>query len=1849
MGTLNYLLFALICGSIVPRGQCLNIELDKYLHEKLTEAKANIARSHIQASQTVFVNNYNVSWTKSWDTIWGTEQPLTINTFNQILFSYRNGTLDISLNVSPSNKDFKLKENNTIGQAYFIKFIRTIKWKTTLYLFLCSNVGWCSLYTGNNITNLIHRQHIQHLELIDAHFFTKANRLYLILVDNISVIYDWAGTYMDIYNKIFTPSAVSVATFKSKQSIIIIFAQNSKSDSNIASTVYEFKGNDIKMIELLPTNKPISVHHYSYNNDQFILITNEINGSNVYWWDGTELLEWIDIPEIKAHYSMQTIYLQDGTYFIIAHDDVVELFKVYGIANYASVSVQKLNNNQKIVDMQTLLRDENITLVMTTMSREGLYFVEMWDLNIKNKTSHGNNLTITDTLRECLSEVVGLLQNRLTIINKFESFFVKQSWSKNNSNVWDAIELPSIVLKSGVVEQINLFVEEEVLTPSELRINLDDLESKIDDLSRRSLNILKANTINNINGKIDIIGDAFFKELIIDTISIDKLNNVSIKSKDLISVKDDQQFASTLRAQNITVHDLQVNSLCGIPNQYWATIENKDEKILIKESDRTRQLSNNGAFIYSNISIPNLKVKKINDIDMDQLIDQLFVIGGNQTITGNIKYDYFEVKNLKTKMYNEVPSSCLMTKAFDQHFPESFIKTLEVDSLHTEFINDIPVSEFAMKSRENIIDGEVILDKMEVIEMFIMNSDAEMSIIPPSQIYDNVKITGDVVVKRFDFEENGKLIMGNLKVKPREIFHKMWTKSTDQTIENDISFDYGVTMDRLETKYLNGFTEKEFLYTTVEKIPSIFTNLYFKNLYINDVFHENETKLNSIDVHQDRIVIRGDLHIGKLQSHHLITNNYNNISIDVILNNSGNLNLSENINLPEISVKRAIVREFNLDRLNDRAVSPYLKIQTKINEKGLIKTPKFRAEEIVIENFDGKNISYLIELQNATIADIIKEIIIDDDLVLSENLNVVTIGDYPTELYLKKIALNNISVSTGIMEQLIVQNITMEFLEGFKVDTLPSNIFSKTGSQKIPGGFTFNTIRADNVEANYINGINASKLMWIDEPLILEGNVTFTDLFIDNDINTESLNGYDIEQLDQSPIYLTSTNISNLYVNGQITWENSNQSSESLSYLFEKALRKDIPQEIQGNVTFTKDLHISYFTGDIEDEDKIRKIVEDTVLEDSEKIFVSGQKIFYDNLTTNTLKAGNVIDIEMINGINIVELNASVVNKYEENVVTGSINFLNEVIIDDLIYNGTLHDTPITDLVLSDQMLPNNTHMKKLVVMGDIFLETIDDVNFNEFVENRVTLSKDHVITSDIQFQGRVETTGNAVVNYINGINISDLVLNSLKTTQIISGRKTYVNDITVKKNVYVPLINGINLNEEFFNSVLNDENVIITGNLIFQSHLDVRKELIVSGLVNGVNMSDLTNNLDNLQNRSISLLKKNKTFIENAILKEASVIRSLPSVFAYLEKEENLKIEVPAIKKIDVVVFNSILKLNMYGEQNSNFCGLPENCSCPLQYVAELMENDCHVWKWNNTSIIQNWHEPSNRFGIDITTSSVSYNSYCTRKETNQEFTTISWMSNEKLGTTSLIKERYSVVEVKGFLKDSKTFTYNDEVYIIMAIYYDPIMKTHNTNSFIYKLNFENESLTLHQKIPTNGATALEILQINKDIYIVIACDGNTKMGSFIYKLDFITSMFVSLRRIPGKSNSVKSLVNDDDYFIMFNDIDTHALNIYYYNYKFDNFYYYQSFFHDSSINGIQSFYIGEFGNSDGYVIVTTEDGQFYVYEYMFVGKFQRKFIYQIDGLQTIVPFHYKQYQYLICGTKSNTTVMRIVQHGLH
>lgn len=153
---------------------------------------------------------------------------------------------------------------------------------------------------------------------------------------------------MDKIKDIITTAAVSVTTFKYKQSTIIVFAQNNENIPDIGSMVYEFTETSLDKIQFLKTSNPISVHHYRHAGFSFILLINQYEPSNLLWWDGSffpyllficyksmkitfssyflgyELLNWQQIPEIEIPDLIHIVNINDDNFFFVVYDVSVE-------------------------------------------------------------------------------------------------------------------------------------------------------------------------------------------------------------------------------------------------------------------------------------------------------------------------------------------------------------------------------------------------------------------------------------------------------------------------------------------------------------------------------------------------------------------------------------------------------------------------------------------------------------------------------------------------------------------------------------------------------------------------------------------------------------------------------------------------------------------------------------------------------------------------------------------------------------------------------------------------------------------------------------------------------------------------------------------------------------------------------------------------------------------------------------------------------------------------------------------------------------------------------------------------------------------------------------------------------------------------------------------------------------------------------------------------------------------------------------------------------------------------------------------------------------------------------------
>ncbi|XP_078047579.1 uncharacterized protein LOC144475494 [Augochlora pura] len=1853
MKFLTILLHLLVIG-IGFKSLIVNAMMEDYLDEKIKQTKIEIAKLHLQESPAVPKKLYIVQWDCLWQESLDNRRLFIANTLNKILYVEESRVAMFATDSSPSNQT-AMVELPYWRRSGAIKFIKSTVWKTMLYLLICYETDFCSLYAGAEGLQMKFRQSI-HCKghPMDASFFIRENRLYLVVVNNSgqftvpSLIYHWRGTYMDKVAEAMTTAAVSVATFQHKHSTIMVFAQNDGHDSSTGTVVYEFKDTSADRIQFLPTINPVSVHHYKHAGVSFIFFMNKDGPSNLFWWDGQELLHWQQFPKIDSPSLVRIVTVNDDTFFVVASAGLLRLYKFENASDCTLLSSKKLPDGETVVNIETQTEKGKVIIVLIFVNNNGVPSVGSWEIDIKEISSE-DSTEENQVLSKHLSDLVEMLQQRRQLVQKAESSWPLLYPANENLTISDPLMIPKLILESGTVRHINVFGSEDVLAPRDLKENLRKLTFEVDRTLAESKN-LSSSFGNSITGDIVTNGSASMRKLEIDKLEVDFLNDVDIRSTDVES-NANGRLPIPLSGSNIVVQNVEIESLCGIPFRYWA-LKNGSSGMDINLEPHEIEFLNDTVHLRSNVSVTKLNAKMINDLNIDEFLDKLFIVNQTQKIKGNLMYNnLLQIHNLTTEKLNNQSMESYMTTKTNQTFDHFDVKSLQIDHLITESINGVPVSEAARISRPNVIKGQVRVGKVHVTEEFVMDCDLNQPQRKQLQIYFNVTVRGDLIIKTIDMDKYTKLVLGGKEVSMNDLSDGLWTKTTDQEIRNDVIFENDVTIDQLVVDRLNGFTEEEFLYTSATVIPERFGHLRFDNVELDDLFPVKDENNTPFEDALDSLTIRDELQLGHLRGSKLLIDRFNGLLVSDILNNQQSVNVSKGMNFSVIRAKQVNVDQLHFRSINGQNSAEFLEHkENDQNEQTLssLKSPEIHIENLIVERINGIDMKNLRSLRNVTD---LKDLVIDGDLTVEGNLKIVIIDDQSPDFYLKNMVNEDIVLDLEeTIDELIVQNATLKSMNSLNVNSFFEGVLSKSKEQILSGRFTFNKMTTSNVVTRFINDLDSSKLLWIDRPLFFAGNVTFDELLVDN-VMTKTLNGQDVYEVYENLLNVPATMINILSVHGNVSWGIASPNADSLTYLFDNAVTKTTDQTIQGDVVFNEAVTMSVAELKRREVDEIRNILVDAVKDHEDVIQITGQKIFANSLKINRLSVIGDITIPVINEVDIIEFNNSVVRKDKNEMVTGTLTFLEEASINEVFVNDSVHDVPLHGLVWATDKLPPNVHFKHLFVMGDVYLKNLDGVDFDEFLQDRVTIYGDYDIAADVQFNGIVEVTGNTTLSKINGIDPSDLVLNGLKETQVISSTKTFAENLLISGNVRTSLINGLDVSAEYSSGVLNDENVEIIGDLVFESEVKVPEDVTVSERVNGMSLSTILEELKEDTEQTLDAFKNNVTVIENSIGWSSLISERLGNIFSYLESEKELKIQVPNVKAVNVVSYEEVVKLNMFGEEVGTFCGLSSNCSCPIEHVAELRKGHCSVWRTNGSTIVRNFHGPHSSFGINVETNAISSSVECTSSSNRDEFTKISWMRPRMMDTGDLLGQVNEAPDrIQGFITDVSVFrTSKNAAFVVLAVYYDKLHQTHKTDSFVYMIDFDSNSLSLHQKLPTDGALDVEVFSgVHHHSYLLLGCFGATE-ESFLYRLNGTTSQFDSLRTFRGRTRHVKSIIQEKDLFIFLDDYDTNAVNVYHYKSEYDNFYSYQSLFHDSRINAVTCFYADEPGRSDAFIIVTTENDQFYIYEYMFAQKFQRKVRYQMDGLQTMVPFYYAGNPYIFAGTSTNSTLLRIVKQGPH
>ncbi|XP_012277649.1 uncharacterized protein LOC105698191 [Orussus abietinus] len=1827
----------------------------EYIDERLKATKVQIAKAYIQEAEPVVIKTYNIQCERLWRDPLSTKHPMAINMFDKTFILDDHRILSIALDTSP-RRNSTLNEIAVIRQENVVKFVRSIKWKSVMYFLICHEMGSCCIYTSQDDFNLIHRQNIRHVGLpTDAAFFIQSNRLYLVIADNAdqfpipSTIYHWTGTYMDITCDVLTTGAVSVTTLRHKRSTIIVFAQNLRGNPKIGSEVFVFKHNYAERIQYLATDGPVFIESYSHGGYNFLLVVNEAAPSEVYWWDGRELLNWMKVPDIQSASLVKILHVADDTFFFVSRGNSLQLYKFMHVA-YSRLELCDVIYRERIVDMGVWAEGLNITLVLVTMNFT-MYQVEPWRLEIK-KSVQENVTKQVDVAVTCLTELSDLLENTTSKIESILHLWPSIYPSAENVSIPVPLSVNNLIIEAGNISNI-IMSNPAAITPEDIERRFTNLSSFASQCLKSSEKTLQYGKSNILIGNITVESDVFFKELSINSLHTDSLNHKAVNVTDAISSRKPQTFSSPLRGRLLTVHELSVDSLCGIPFNYWQ-LENDTMSTLINEQGANIDIQNDTILVQSDLSLGNLGVEKLNRLNVNAFLNDLFIFGYQQHIKGNVTYTgLLQVVDFTTQTLNEIPAAELITRTTVQNLKNVFIKSLNVTDLIADTVNGVPVSEAARKSKENIVKGQVTIGKLRVTEVLAVNSDTQLPIAPPVQVYDDVTILGDLFVNNVTFEQKGSLILNESKISIESLFDSSWTKSTDQTINNIVVFENGVTIDDLNATYLNGHTENEFIYTTAKEIPDLLSHLHFENLRIGSLL-ASDAGSNGFVFNDDSIVVNEPLQLEGLFVENLYAEVFNSISMNDLIEATSPLHLN-NRTFKRIVVNDTIlVQDLSFQLFNGFNISDIMEQTLFLNESykmGNLTLPQLQVDKLHVHEIDDIRFTDLSNLVNTIDMGKLQHLSIDGSLEVEDEMVVNYINNDNVTQYLRNLARNEIVVPSQntIFDNIVIHgNLTVNQLQSVNLEYLVQNSFSKSRPQKIPGSVSIQMLKTHNLNTKRINQQDVAKLIFADGPLIFEGNVTFLNLSVKDDVSVRHINNNNITQLYQESQYLPISRVSNLTVFGNMSWKEPLKKSNSLTHLFENAVTKDTNQHIGGEVTFDGNVAISSAfssTGDL-GHLNILKIMSDAVISGDGPLTIGGQKIFKQGVTVNSLNVDSNIDIAFVNTFNMQHLNSSIVRKFSNETVVGKTTFLQDITANKFIVKDSVHGSPVKGLMISSDTLPNTTVFEHLIVRDSVTLETLDGIKFDDFINNRVTLRGNHDVFGDVQFNDQVDVTKKMTAVSINKIIPSELFINGSKEEQIISGSTTFSENLIVQGDLFAEMVNNVNLAEEFIKGVFNDENVDIYGDIVFETPVEITNASI-SGLINGINLHNIIGNQSVQVEEAVQVLKEREALIDAMVLRSWNISQHLSNRFFYLDSEKNLVIEVPNIQKVDVIQMETITRLSMFGQKNGSHCGLPDICSCRIQYFAEISEKDCNVWSMNSPQIVFNFYQPNNAFGINVATNAVSRSVYCTGKNLKNESTTISWvkLEDDDYNLAEIIKRRSTTVE--GYLSDVKVFTYNDIVYIVLAVYYNA-RQENQSHVLIYALNLMEDKISFVQEIVNDGVWAVDLFKIpDRGAYLLIGCAGYLA-ESLLYKYQPGVAQFQLLRTFAtGGSRFVKNVVYGRDYFVVLDDPSTNSAQIFRYDMKSDNFYSFQSLYLGNPISGIEVFYAGEFGNSDAYVILITGNGQVFIYEYMLLGKFQLKSHHWRDGIQTMVPFNFKERRYMFAGTKTNSSILRVLYQG--
>lgn len=466
-------------------------------------------------------------------------------------------------------------------------------------------------------------------------------------------------------------------------------------------------------------------------------------------------------------------------------------------------------------------------------------------------------------------------------------------------------------------------------------------------------------------------------------------------------------------------------------------------------------------------------------------------------------------------------------------------------------------------------------------------------------------------------------------------------------------------------------------------------------------------------------------------------------------------------------------------------------------------------------------------------------------------------------------------------------------IDGVNLTELYFSVINKNSTLMIKNNITVGniTVIGNTTVASLFNGINLTKVyeeaVWKDGDQTIYGPIITESVTIHGDLEVKGLvNGHNFTQdvilLDQ-PGHITS----HLLFKDPVTVNNNTIANflngHNLTELFGNIVLIDENTTISGNKSFTSNIVVQeLLQKGLINNVNLTDLIATTLLKTANQTITVSTSFM--NLVLNA-----EADANLVNGINLNELERNLIYRCQgpARSINGSHKYLKaEVMSSSSIANitteGLVDSVNLTqfsrDLVTKDGnhtitgkknlVFLTANHLEVDTINGykfpDAFIginetnvtiygvktfegtttvknnvsllanKTVNGRDFSEHAQNIVSLHGNDVITTDVVFTEYVTVNGNLDVGTINNVTIAekDLLLRT-GNVETVTGKKNF-SQLTVQGDVTtVRDINGFNLNTMYSETILADQENVITGSKTINGSVYVLGNIRVPTLIN--------------------------------------------------------------------------------------------------------------------------------------------------------------------------------------------------------------------------------------------------------------------------------------------------------------------------------------------------------------------------------------------------------------------------------